>query len=142
MLLSQGVVSLLLLQPLDLPSYSLILSFLLHPYPQVFVQMYQDHARFQILLQCMSEKGQGAGRGAAAAPTHQQQQEDPALAAAAVSPAAAMLAMLRSPRLDAFWEADNLLVSCEGDVVVVCCLLLPFITERKTAEQFEVLLRL
>jgi len=46
----------------------------------------------------MSEK---AGRPAA--------QQNPALAAASVSPAAAMLAMLRSPRmLDAFGEVDLL----------------------------------
>ena len=65
---------------------------------QVFVQMYQEHPQFKILLQCMSEK---AGRPAA--------QQNPALAAASVSPAAAMLAMLRSPRmLNAFGEVDLL----------------------------------
>lgn len=74
---------------------------------QVFVQMYQDHPQFKMLLQCMGAEGLGAGRGSASATLAAQQH--PALAAAAVSPAEAMLAMLRSPRvLDAFGEVDLL----------------------------------
>lgn len=63
--------------------------------------MYQDHPTFKQLLQCMSAEGQQGSQAAV--------QHNPALAAAAESPAAAMLAMLRSPRvLDAFGEVDVL----------------------------------
>lgn len=68
--------------------------------------MYQDHPQFKTLLQCMGAEGGGDHRAASAASPPQPQ---PASAAAAgpgaLTPAAAMLAMLRSPRvLDAFGE--------------------------------------
>eukprot|EP00967_Tisochrysis_lutea_P026089 scaffold30164_cov17-Tisochrysis_lutea.AAC.1 len=76
--------------------------------------MYQDHPQFKTLLQCMSAEGRGAGgtgptSGAGQQQQQQQQQQHPVLAAASVSPAEAMLAMLRSPRvLEAFGEVDVL----------------------------------